>query len=221
MKKITGLLLLMALCLNLVACGGSNNAEKKDTNPEEKNGTNLEKETLDLLNEAFKHADLGMFYILRAWDFGIKNASANRAKVYTLWDAFAKHMSMSDEEIKDAILFGLLFPETKIDDGKNSLNNVIFMQANLTVRISQYHYNKQTEALNITKMLDKIKENLKTIDDKSESYKLLKEYYLMVAEMEDWIANVDGNYLDSSKAHAEYKKKAENLKKELELTITP
>ena len=50
-------------------------------------------------------------------------------------------------------------------------------------------------------------------------YDILKEYYLMVCEMQEWVESPSGSYSSSSSNLQKYEKNSEKYKLELDLII--
>lgn len=213
MKKTITLLLALALCLSLCACSNSN--------------AELETETLELLDKSYSYCHTGILYMLRAWDFSIKHSSDSTREEYeALWNEFGAQMGMTEDDMVDALIggCGLTIEDlSKAKDSSRGLNTIIdgmlFMDASYSVPTARYAFEQRNEGIDNVGRLEQIKENLKTIGEKSKSYDLLKEYYLLVSEMQDWIQSPNGSYSSSSSSLTDYEKKSESIKQELDLII--
>lgn len=213
MKKTITLLLALALCLSLCACSNSN--------------AELETETLELLDESYSYCHTGILYMLRAWDFSIKHSSDSTREEYeALWNKFGAQMGMTEDDMVDALIggCGLTIEDlSKAKDSSRGLNTTIdgmlFMKASYSVPTARYAFEQRNEGIDNVGRLEQIKENLKTIGEKSKSYDLLKEYYLLVSEMQNWIQSPNGSYSSSSSSLTDYEKKSESIKQELDLII--
>lgn len=219
MKKIIAVLLLIAMCTGLTACSGSN--EK------------LEKETFELLNSSYSYCHTGMNYILRAWSFSVSHSTdKTREQFEALWNLFGTHMGMTEDEMVQGLIGGCGLTladlskygaDGKTKDPSRGLNTIIdgmmFMKAEFSVPTAAYIYVERNKASDINAKLEKIKENLKIIGDSSKAYTLLKDYYLMVYEMNNWIASPDGTYANSNSQLKNYEKTSEKYKQELDLII--
>lgn len=213
MKKTITLLLALALCLSLCACSNSN--------------AELETETLELLDKSYSYCHTGILYMLRAWDFSIKHSSDSTREEYeALWNEFGAQMGMTEDDMVDALIggCGLTIEDlSKAKDPSRGLNTTIdgmlFMKASYSVPTARYAFEQRNEGIDNVGRLEQIKENLKTIGEKSKSYDLLKEYYLLVSEMQNWIQSPNGSYSSSSSSLTDYEKKSESIKQELDLII--
>lgn len=213
MKKTITLLLALALCLSLCACSNSN--------------AELETETLELLDKSYSYCHTGILYMLRAWDFSIKHSSDSTREEYeALWNEFGAQMGMTEDDMVDALIggCGLTIEDlSKAKDSSRGLNTIIdgmlFMDASYSVPTARYAFEQRNEGIDNVGRLEQIKENLKTIGEKSKSYDLLKEYYLLVSEMQNWIQSPNGSYSSSSSSLTDYEKKSESIKQELDLII--
>ena len=210
MKKIFALFLVVAMCLTIVGCGSTNQ-------------TQLQSETLELLNSTYDYYRTGMGYMLKAWAFSIENTSS---KSETLWDEFALYMLMTDDEIANALVgeCGMTLEEiSKHNDPsygyKKWVLGFYFREAVYSVNVAKYQYIQRNEGVDTGAKLQQIKENLNQIDKTSEAYDILKEYYLMVCEMQRWVESPDGSYKSSSDNFENYKKNFEKYKQELDLII--
>lgn len=209
MKKIFALILVAAMCLPIVGC-------------ESTNQTQLQSETLELLNSAYGYYRTGMGYMLKAWAFSVENTSS---KSKTLWDEFALHMLMTDDEIANALVdeCGMTLEQISLgNDPSRGLNKFVygfyFREANYSVNVAKYQY-LQRNKVDIGAKLQQIKENLNQIDQTSDAYDILKEYYLMVCEMQEWVESPSGSYSSSSSNLQKYEKNSEKYKLELDLII--
>ena len=219
MKKTITLLLTLVLCLSLCACSNSN--------------AELETETLELLDESYSYCHTGILYTLRAWDFSIKHSSDSTREEYeALWNKFGAQMGMTEDDMVDALIGGCGLTiedlskygsDGKTKDPSRGLNTAIdgmlFMDASYSVPTARYAFEQRNEGIDNVGRLEQIKENLKTIGEKSKSYDLLKEYYLLVSEMQNWIQSPNGSYSSSSSSLTDYEKKSESIKQELDLII--
>lgn len=213
MKKTITLLLALALCLSLCACSNSN--------------AELETETLELLDKSYSYCHTGILYMLRAWDFSIKHSSDSTREEYeALWNEFGAQMGMTEDDMVDALIggCGLTIEDlSKAKDPSRGLNTIIdgmlFMDASYSVPTARYAFEQRNEGIDNVGRLEQIKENLKTIGEKSKSYDLLKEYYLLVSEMQNWIQSPNGSYSSSFSSLTDYEKKSESIKQELDLII--
>lgn len=172
MKKTITLLLALVLCLSLCACSNSN--------------AELETETLELLDKSYSYCHTGILYMLRAWDFSIKHSSDSTREEYeALWNEFGAQMGMTEDDMVDALIggCGLTIEDlSKAKDSSRGLNTTIdgmlFMDASYSVPTARYAFEQRNEGIDNVGRLEQIKENLKTIGEKSKSYDLLKEYYI-------------------------------------------
>ena len=219
MKKLIVLLLAAMMCLSLAACGNSN--------------AKLESETLELLDSSYDYCHTGMVYMLSAWSFSNEHSSDNTREEYeALWSGFGAHMGMTEDDMVDSLIgaCGLTIEDLSKygSDGKTkdpsrglntTINGMFFMNASYSVPVARYAFEQRNEGIDNVSRLEQIKENLKTIGEKSESYDLLKEYYLLVSEMENWIQSPDGSYNSTSSNLADYEKNSERIKQELDLII--
>lgn len=213
MKKTISLLLALVLCLSLCACSNSN--------------AELETETLGLLNDLYAYCHAGMLYMLRAWDFSIEHSSDSTKEEYlALWSEFGTYMGMTEDDMVDGLIGGCGYTIellSKANDPARGLNTAIdgmlFMDTVHSVPTARYIFEQRNNGIDNADRLEQIKENLKTIGEKSKSYDLLKEYYLLVSEMENWIESPNGSYNSSSSSLTDYEKKAESIKQELDLII--
>lgn len=213
MKKMISLILALVLCLSLCACGNST--------------AELEAETLDLLNSAYSYCHTGMKYMLRGWDFSIQHsADSTREEFEALWSQFGGHMGMTEEDMVEALMNGCGFSLDDLSLGKDAsrglnttINGMMFMKASYAVNVAKYAFEQRNAGVDIDAKLEQIKANLQQIGEKSEAYELLKDYYLMVCEMQNWINSPSGNYNSSSAGLADYEKQSENYKQELDLII--
>lgn len=219
MKKGISLLLALVMCLSLCACGGST--------------AQIESDTLELLNKSYSYCHTGMTYMLRAWNFSTIHSSDNTREEYeALWSEFGAYMGMTEDDMVDALIggCGLTLEDLSLygSDGKTkdpsrglntTINGMLFMKPGYSVPAAKYAFEQRNEGVDNGARLEQIKENLKSIGEKSKSYDLLKEYYLMVCEMEKWIQSPDGSYNSTSSNLAEYEKRSENFKQELDLIL--
>lgn len=219
MKKLIAILVVLTLCLSLVACGGTN--------------TKLESETLELLNDAYSYCNMGMYYMLRAWDFSIEHSSDNTLEEYeALWSEFGKHMSLTEDEMVEALIGGcgmtiedlsLFGDDNETKDPSKGLNTLadgmLFMKASFAVNAAKYAFQQRMKDMDIDAVVEQIKGNLKQIGEDSKAYDIYKEYYLMVCEMKQWIESPDGSYNSSSDNYIDYEKKVETYRQELDLII--
>lgn len=213
MKKVISLILVLAMCLSLCACGGSTRE--------------LETETLELLNDAYSYCHTGMNYMLRGWDFSIQHSNDDTNEEWeALWGGFSSHMGMTEDEIVDALMYGCGFTLEDLSLGKDparGLNTVIvgmlFMKANYGVNVSKYVFRQRNEGVDLDAKLEQIKTNLQTLGEKSKAYEQLKGYYLMVCEMQNWIDSPSGSYNSSFEAMNGYERDSESYNQELELII--
>jgi len=216
MKKIIVLLMIGVMCLSLFAC-----------NNESTKSANIESETFEMLDSAFDHCRTGITYMLRAWDFSIEHSSDNTREEYeAIWGEFSKHMTMTDDEIVDALInvYGVTLDDISLgNDASRGINKVIngmrFMKADCAIAVARYEFKQRNDNRDIASELEQIKENLQNIDNESEAYKLLKDYYLMVTEMKEWIESPSGSYITSKNNLIDYEKKSNSFKQELELII--
>lgn len=213
MKKTLALLLALVLCLSLCACGNAN--------------AELEAETLGLLDDSYSYCHVGIVYMLRAWNFSIEHSSDSTVEEWeALWGEFGTYMSMTEDDMVDGLIGGCGYTIellSKANDPARGLNTTIdgmlFMDTVHSVPTARYVFRQRNSDIDNADRLEQIKENLKTIGEKSKSYDLLKEYYLLVSEMENWIESPNGSYSSSSSSLTDYEKKAENIKQELGLII--
>lgn len=219
MKKVISIFLVLALCLTLCSCGSSN--------------AKLEGETLELLNSAYDYCHTGMNYMLRAWEFSIDHSSDSTKEEYeALWGEFGACMAMTEEDMVEALIGGCGMTIEDLSkygsDGKTKdperglntiVNGILFMDASYSVAAAKYAFEQRNKAVDINAKLEQIKGNLKEIGEKSKAYELLKDYYLMVCEMENWVESPNGSFSSSSSGLNEYEKSFENFKQELDLVI--
>lgn len=198
----------------------------------------LESATIQLLDGAYKFYDLEISYMLRAWKFSIDHASASSFEEFAaLWGQFGTCMNMSEDDMVDALM-GLGWTLEMLSAGSDpekGLNTVIdgmaFMRAGTSVPAAKYIFEKRYKvtdtskgaetdgAVDIDAILDTIKQSLRQLKGKSEAYDVLKEYYLMVREMGNWIDNPTGNYKEISSNQDDYAKKAGSFRGEFDLLI--
>mgnify|MGYP004462007227 FL=1 len=213
MKKTITLLLALVLCLSLCACSNSN--------------AELENETLELLDKSYSYCHTGILYMLRAWDFSIKHSSDSTREEYeALWNEFGAQMGMTEDDMVDALIGGCGFTIEDLSKAKDpsrglntTIDGMLFMDASYSVPTARYAFEQRNEGIDNVGRLEQIKESLKTIGEKSKSYDLLKEYYLLVSEMQNWIQSPNGSYSSSSSSLTDYEKKSESIKQELDLII--
>ena len=213
MKKTLTLLLALVLCLSLCACGNAN--------------AELEAETLGLLDDSYSYCHVGIVYMLRAWNFSIEHSSDSTVEEWeALWGEFGTYMSMTEDDMVDGLIGGCGYTIellSRANDPARGLNTTIdgmlFMDMVHSVPTARYVFRQRNSDIDNDDRLEQIKENLKTIGEKSKSYDLLKEYYLLVSEMENWIQSPSGSYNSSSSSLTDYGKKVESIKQELDLII--
>lgn len=216
MKKVITILLVALMCISLFACSGNG-----------ANDSNVEAETYELLDSAYDYCHTGINYMLRAWDFSIEHSSDNTREEYdALWDKFGKHMLMTDDEIANGLInvYGVTLADISLGNDINRginkpINGMRFMKADCAIAVARYEFEQRNNSIDIDAKLEQIKENLKNIDNESETYKLLKDYYLMINEMNEWLESPSGSYNTSSEALVDYEKKANSFNQELELII--
>ena len=220
MRKLLCLILVMVICLSLCACGGESKKQ-------------LETDTLELLNSAFSMSKTGMSYMLRGWDFSIEHSTDSTREEYeALWAAYGAAMAMTEEDMVNALIEECGFTLEELSkygaDGKThdvsrglntTVNGMLFMKANYAVYVARHSFRAKNGGADISGKLEQVKANLAQIGSESDAYEMLKEYYLMVSEMNSWIESPSGNYNSSSSALEEYEKNAEKYKLELELLI--
>ena len=209
MKKVLALLMALVLALSLVACGGEN-----------------KKEALDALNSAYDYCNVGMNYMIKAWDFSISESSSNTREEYeALWGKFQSKMGMTEDDVVEGLIeeCGMTLQSlSKGNDVNRGLNTTIdgmfLMKAEYSVPVARYGWNKKNDNAkqHIEEKLNFVKDYLQNAQG-SKSYDLLKDYYLMVNEMYNWIQSPSGTYADASNAVIEYSEKAEKFQSEAEL----
>lgn len=227
MKKLIALFLVVVMCLSPIACAAST--------------VELEKETLDLLNDAFLNCSGEMACMLIAWNYAIENESPESlSQLLSLLDDFCECMDMTEEDVVDALTNGYGFTLSMISkvgsdgetrDAANGLDTgfigFILTHAEIAVPVARYYYETTLAELgslagkesDVDTMLEHVKENLRQLKDKSEAYDMLKDYYLVVNKMNTWINDPEGSYISTSSKLNEYKETVETLKDELDLMI--
>ena len=219
MKRIIAALLLIAMCAGLTACGGSNQK--------------LEQETFELLNSAYSYCHTGMNYILRAWNFSVSHSTDKTKEQFeALWNLFGAHMGMTEDEMVQGMIGGCGMTLADLSkygaDGKTKdpsrglntiINGMMFMKAEYSIHTAAYVYAERNKSSDINAKLEKIKENLKQIGDTSKAYTLLKDYYLMVYEMNNWVSAPNGTYVSANNSLKNYENTSEKYKQELDLMI--
>lgn len=225
MKRVIALFLVVVMCLSTTACANST--------------ATLEEETLSLLDETYKYSWGELLALLAAWEYVIDFNNASFAeRRNNMFDHFCKKLCMTEDDIIDALINGLGFTWGEIGnvgaDGKtrseeNGLDkvNVGYGLSSLkpSFFVAKYFYAKKvlhtgtTDAIDLDAQLDQIKDNLKQLKDTSDNYDTLRDYYLVICEIKNWVDNPSGSYEDISDASYKYDREVNAYKNKLELAI--
>lgn len=224
MKRGIALFLVVVMCLSTAACANSK--------------ATLEEETLNLLDEVYKYNREEMLMLLAAWEYAIDYDNADILTRMGMFDDFCERVSMTEDDIVDALTNGIGITWDTMGkvgaDGttrseENGLDKSAIAQALASLDISffivRYYYMKNIlhigtiDAIDLDTQLDQVKENLKQLKETSDAYDILKDYYLVVCEINNWVDKPSGSYDNISADAKEYDRKVRSYKNELDLAI--
>ncbi len=219
MRRVISLLVTIVLLICISACGKTNTAKVN--------------EALELLTQAYELCDSEISYMLKAWNYSNVYSSANTGEEYeALWSIFQNTMGLTEDEVVAGLINGCGYTlqdlskygsDHKTKDVNAGLNTVIdgmmLTDVAISIRVARYAYEEKNPDTDeqISQNIETVKTYLQNGKSKTDEYGILKEYYLMVNSMKEWIESPTGSYNSTENMLKENMEKAQQYKAELDL----